>query len=82
VAGAAVRAAEAKGVGLEDLTDADLAEIDGRLRPDVREVLTVEGSIASRDARGGTAGVRVAEQQERVVAAAAELRDWIAGSTQ
>lgn len=82
VAGAAVRAAEAKGVGLEDLTDADLAEIDGRLTPDVREVLTVEGSIASRDARGGTAGVRVAEQQERVVAAAAELRDWIAGSTQ
>ena len=32
------------------------------LTPEVREVLTVDGSIASRDARGGTAGERVAEQ--------------------
>ncbi|WP_018179804.1 argininosuccinate lyase [Jongsikchunia kroppenstedtii] len=82
VAGAAVRAAEAKDIGLEDLTDADLAEIDARLTPQVREVLTVDGSIASRDARGGTAGARVAEQQERVIAVAAELRDWAAGGTQ
>lgn len=82
VAGAAVRAAEGKGIGLEDLTDADLAGIDTRLTPEVREVLTVDGSIASRDARGGTAGVRVAEQQERVVAGAAELRDWVSGGTQ
>jgi argininosuccinate lyase len=28
----------------------------------VREVLTVEGSLASRDSRGGTAPARVAEQ--------------------
>jgi argininosuccinate lyase len=32
------------------------------LTPDVRSVLTVAGSIASRAARGGTAGARVAEQ--------------------
>jgi argininosuccinate lyase len=32
------------------------------LTPGVREVLTVEGSLASRDAKGGTAPVRVREQ--------------------
>jgi argininosuccinate lyase len=51
-AGAAVRAAEAKGV----------AHIHPDLTPDVREVLTVDGSVNSRDARGGTAPIRVARQ--------------------
>ena len=32
------------------------------LTPAVRDVLTVEGSLASRDGVGGTAPVRVAEQ--------------------
>ena len=64
-AGGCVRAAEARGVGLDDLTDAELAAVHPALRPGVREVLTVAGSIASRDARGGTAGVRVAEQLDR-----------------
>ena len=44
-AGAAVRAAEARGVGLEDLEDAELAEIHPELTPQVREVLTVDGSV-------------------------------------
>ena len=61
-AGGCVRAAEARGVGLADLTDAELAGVHPALTPAVREVLTVEGSIASRNARGGTAGERVAEQ--------------------
>jgi argininosuccinate lyase len=39
-------------------------------------VLSVEGSLASRDARGGTAPDRVAEQRERVVAAVAQARAW------
>ena len=38
-------------------------------RPAVREVLTVEGSVASRDGRGGTAPVRVAEQLDELAAA-------------
>ena len=54
-AGAAVRAAEARGVGLEDLEDAELADIHPELTAEVREVLTVDGSVNSRDARGGTA---------------------------
>jgi argininosuccinate lyase len=61
-AGAAVRAAEERGVGLEDLTDAELAAAHAGLTPQVREVLTVEGSVSARDARGGTAPVQVAKQ--------------------
>lgn len=51
-AGAAVRAAEERGVGLEDLTDAEFAGIHTELTPAVRDVLTVYGSVNSRDARG------------------------------
>jgi argininosuccinate lyase len=72
-----VRAAEARGVGLEELTDDELAAVDPALTPQVREVLTVEGSIASRNARGGTAGARVGEQLDGVRAAARALRDWV-----
>jgi argininosuccinate lyase len=62
IAGACVRACEARGVGLDELSDDDLAEISPSLTPAVRDVLTVEGSIASRSGRGGTAPGRVAEQ--------------------
>jgi argininosuccinate lyase len=61
-AGAAVRAAEARGVGLEELADDELAGIHPGLTARVREVLTVAGSVDSRDARGGTAPVQVAHQ--------------------
>lgn len=76
VAGACVRAAEEKGIGLPDLTDDQFAEIHPALTPAVRDVLTVEGSIASRDARGGTAGVRVAEQLNRLAEAAIGNREF------
>jgi argininosuccinate lyase len=71
LAGACVRVCEERGIDLEELSDADFAAIDPRLGPGVRAVLTVSGSVASRDARGGTAPVRVAEQL-------AELRDQLA----
>ena len=73
-AGGCVRAAEARGVGLDALTDAELVAVHPALRPGVRDVLTVAGSIASRDARGGTAAVRVAEQLTGLRAAAAAAR--------
>jgi len=76
-AGACVRAAEARAVGLGDLTDAELAAVHPALTPAVRDVLTVEGSIASRAARGGTAAERVAEQLEGLRAAVAEARSWL-----
>jgi len=80
-AGECVRRAEARGVGLADLTDAEFAAVDPALTPKVREVLTVEGSIASRDAYGGTAPRRVAEQRDRVVRRIEEYRAWAEHST-
>ena len=62
LSGTCVRSCEQKGIELWDLTDEDFAEISPLLTAGVREVLTVEGSLASRSARGGTAPVRVAEQ--------------------
>jgi hypothetical protein len=62
IAGASVRRCEERGVELWDLTDDDLADLSPLLTPGVREVLSVEGSLASRDAVGGTAPARVLEQ--------------------
>ena len=62
VAGACVQRAEASGIELWDLTDADLAEISEHLNPQVRAVLSVDGSLNSRNAFGGTAPARVVEQ--------------------
>jgi argininosuccinate lyase len=73
-AGGCVRTAEGRAVGLADLTDAELAAVHPALTPKVREVLTVGGSIASRNARGGTAGERVAEQLDDLRAAATAAR--------
>ncbi|MBB5956053.1 argininosuccinate lyase [Saccharothrix tamanrassetensis] len=65
-AGECVRVAETRGVGLDELTDDEFAGISPHLTPEVRNVLTVEGSIASRDAYGGTAPDRVTEQLKRL----------------
>jgi argininosuccinate lyase len=62
IAGACVRAAEERGVELWDLSDADLQDISGHLTPQVRSVLSLEGSLNSRSAFGGTAPDRVREQ--------------------
>ena len=75
-AGECVRLAEGRGVGLDELTDAEFAKVSEHLTPQVREVLTVEGSIASRDGRGGTAPSRVAEQLVRVGERVAAARGW------
>ncbi|MEJ4099951.1 argininosuccinate lyase [Corynebacterium mastitidis] len=77
--GACVRIAESRGVDLVDLTDAELSGVDPRLTPAVREVLTIDGAVASRDTRGGTAGVRVAEQRERVHTESRRQCAWAEG---
>ncbi|MCG7234660.1 argininosuccinate lyase [Corynebacterium sp. ACRQM] len=74
--GACVRIAEERGVDLVDLTDEELKGVDKRLTPEVREVLTIDGAVASRKTKGGTAGVRVAEQRETVREHAAAARKW------
>ncbi|HEY4018360.1 MAG TPA: argininosuccinate lyase [Pseudonocardiaceae bacterium] len=75
-AGECVQVAEARGVGLEDLTDDEFARVHPALTPEVRNVLTVHGSIASRDAHGGTAPARVALQTNRLVDTVGRYRDW------
>ena len=77
VAGACVRFCEERGIGLEDLGDDDLAEISEHLHPGVRSVLTVAGSLASRNAHGGTAPVRVTEQRAHLLKQLARLRHWV-----
>jgi argininosuccinate lyase len=74
IAGACVKVAEDRGIELWDLTDEDFASIDPELKPQVREVLSVEGALASRNAFGGTAPIRVAEQIEALTQQAASAR--------
>jgi argininosuccinate lyase len=75
ITGRYVRACEDRGVDLPDLSDADLADLSEQLTPDVRPMLTVEGSVASRTGFGGTAPNRVAEQLARLrERCAAQLR--------
>jgi len=62
ISGSLVRFCEENDLDLHELTDEQYAAISSHLTPELREVLTVEGSIASRDGVGGTAPVRVAEQ--------------------
>lgn len=66
VTGSLVALCEAQGLSLEQLSDEQFAQVSAWLTPEVRSVLTVEGSIASRNGAGGTAPERVAEQLAHV----------------
>ncbi|SDZ19752.1 argininosuccinate lyase [Tessaracoccus flavus] len=80
VAGETVRYCEARGITLQELTVDDVTSISDHLDEGVLEVLTVEGSVASRDGRGGTAPVRVAEQIQELRAARGDLASWAQNS--
>lgn len=62
IAGACVAFAEKHQKELWDLTDVELVEISEHLLPEVRSVLSTDGSLNSRSAFGGTAPARVKEQ--------------------
>jgi argininosuccinate lyase len=66
-------------VGLDEVSDADLAKVSPHLTPDVRSVLTVDGAIAARKGVGGTAPDRVAEQLTQVRAVVDDAAAWAAG---
>ncbi len=61
----AVKLALQRGIDLAELSDAELAGLHPALKPEARSVLTLEGSLAARTSRGGTAPVRVHEQLAR-----------------
>ena len=62
ISGELVRYCEDRGIELHEPSDEELAAVSPHLTPDVREVLTIEGSVNSRVGAGGTARVRVDEQ--------------------
>lgn len=62
IAGSAVKAAEAKGCDLHELSAEELAVIDARLTADALDVVTVEASVNSRTSYGGTAPENVRAQ--------------------
>jgi argininosuccinate lyase len=80
LSGAAVQLAEGRGVELWDLTDEDYAGISEHLTPQVREVLTVEGSLGSRSSQGGTAPAAVARQLEQLTGQLEAVRRYAEGS--
>ncbi len=77
-AGACVQECESRGIELWELSDEDLARISEHLTPEVRSVLSLEGSLGSRDAKGGTAPARVREQLEEAGRVLSSHRDWCA----
>ncbi|RBP98962.1 argininosuccinate lyase [Bifidobacterium xylocopae] len=67
LSGACVQIAEARDVELWDLTDDDFVRafadfLPDSLAPQVRQVLSTQGSVQARQGTGGTAPARVAEQ--------------------
>ena len=81
LSGAAVKLAESRDVELWDLSDEDYAGISEHFTPAVREVLTTEGSIDSRNAKGGTARAAVAQQLENARAELTRLRAFATSTT-
>ncbi len=68
ITGLLVKFAEAHELDLHEVDDAALLTISEHLTPDVREVLSIQGSVNRRDGQAGTAPVRVAEQRAVLVA--------------
>jgi argininosuccinate lyase len=77
ITGALVQFCETNGLELDQPSDTDYAAISPHLSGDVRSVLTIAGSVASRTGRGGTAPVRVAEQLTALTTAVAAARKGI-----
>ncbi|WP_282827219.1 argininosuccinate lyase [Gulosibacter sediminis] len=66
ISGSLVKLAESKGVDLDGLSDDEFAGVSAHLTPEVREVLTIDGSVASRDGVNGTAPSSVRAQLDKL----------------
>lgn len=79
LSGACVKIAEDRGQELWDLTDDDFIEVFKEFlpadkAPEVREVLSTEGSVSARNGKGGTSPLRVREQIVSAKTAIEQLR--------
>ncbi len=72
ITGRIVGLASARGVGLEDLSLAEMQGVDPRITRDVFAVLGVEKSVKSRLSYGGTAPANVKKQAQRWLKALAK----------
>ncbi len=79
ISGALVRFCEENGLDLDGPTDEQYLAVSPHLTAGVRAVLTIEGSVSSRNGVGGTAPERVAEQRTALVA---RVRDLTRRSTE
>ncbi len=73
ISGALVRFCEENDLEMHEPSDEQYVSISPLLTPGVRSVLTVAGSIASRDGVGGTAPGRVEEQLAKLTARVRDL---------
>ncbi len=76
ITGRLVRYCEDRAIGLEDLSENDLAAVDARLDASIKASLTPEAAIAARDGFGGTAPQRVREQLTRLRSHFESQREW------
>jgi argininosuccinate lyase len=76
ITGVLVRRCEDRGIGLEDVTDADLAAVDARLAPSIRACLTPQAAVAARSGYGGTAPAEVLRQMARLRERMDAQRAW------
>ena len=66
IAGALVARCEAKGVGLDGLSDDEYLAISEHLHPSVKDILSAEESVAKKNGPAGTAPLQVAKQREKL----------------
>ncbi|WGW13945.1 argininosuccinate lyase [Saxibacter everestensis] len=66
VTGRVVMACEARGIGIEELTAAELGELDSRITEEVLERLTLESAVSRRDGANGTAPAVLIRQQRAI----------------
>lgn len=76
IAGLTVKYCESKNIELSDLTPQDLGEIADVLDDGVLEVLNIQGSVASRNGRGGTAPEAVKAQLAELSKVVANHAQW------
>ena len=78
ISGKAVAVARAKGVDVHELSDQEFVEIDSRLGSSLREKLTIDSAIASRESINGTSArsvtAQISQLEEKIKSASA----WIA----
>ncbi|KAL8902806.1 MAG: hypothetical protein Q9171_007595 [Xanthocarpia ochracea] len=78
ISGRVVALAEKEGKGMDDLSAAQLRDVDRRFGSDVRECFNHEAAVEKRTAKGGTARSSVLEQIEvlKVLLETGEIPAW------